>query len=170
MLLVRNREFPSLWGEGGGGGALRAILRGCICVNAIHARTPCGIPERRPCLNILGSNSTCMLRQDPPPWFEFLAIFDLFAPWYRRSGEAPSVKISFKEFKGKVGQMCHLSCLLAWGFYTELYTKSAVSESSIALGRLNLTFLPLGLSPLNLAHLFSMLLATKFASDFLIFA
>ena len=45
-----------------------------------------------------------------------------------------------KKFKGKVGQMCHQSCSLALGFYTKLCTKSAVSESSIALGRLNLTF------------------------------
>ena len=29
-----------------------------------------------------------------PPWFEFLVIFDFFAPWYRRNGEASSVKIS----------------------------------------------------------------------------
>ena len=29
-----------------------------------------------------------------PPWFEFLVIFDFFAPWYRRSKEASSVKIS----------------------------------------------------------------------------
>ena len=34
------------------------------------------------------------LRQDPPPpWFEFLVIFDFFAPWYRRGWEASSVKI-----------------------------------------------------------------------------
>ena len=32
------------------------------------------------------------LRQDPP-WFEFLVIFDFFAPWYRNR-EASSVKIS----------------------------------------------------------------------------
>ena len=32
------------------------------------------------------------LRQDPP-WFEFLVIFDFFAPWYRRGREASSVKI-----------------------------------------------------------------------------
>ena len=36
--------------------------------------------------------------------------------------------------------MHHRSCSLAFGFYTKLYTKSAVSESSITLGRLNLTF------------------------------
>ena len=29
-----------------------------------------------------------------PPWFEFLVIFHFFAPWYRRSREASSVKIS----------------------------------------------------------------------------
>ena len=34
------------------------------------------------------------LRQDPPPpWFEFLVIFDFFAPWYRKGREASSVKI-----------------------------------------------------------------------------
>ena len=33
------------------------------------------------------------LRQDPP-WFEFLVIFDFFAPWYKTSREASSVKIS----------------------------------------------------------------------------
>ena len=27
-----------------------------------------------------------------PPWFEFLVIFDFFAPWYRRGWEASSVK------------------------------------------------------------------------------
>ena len=33
-----------------------------------------------------------ILRQDPP-WFEFLVIFDFFAPWYRRGWEVSSVKI-----------------------------------------------------------------------------
>ena len=66
-----------------------------------------------------------------------------------------------KQFEGKVGQMCHRSCSLAWGFYTKLYTKSAVSESSIALGRLKLLFLPLRLSLWHLAHLFIMFMATK---------
>ena len=28
-----------------------------------------------------------------PPWFEFLVIFDFFAPWYRRGWEASSAKI-----------------------------------------------------------------------------
>ena len=53
---------------------------------------------------------------------------------------------------------------------SKLYTKSAISESSIALGRLNLTFLSLGLSLWNLAHLFIMFMATKLASDFFNFA
>ena len=29
-----------------------------------------------------------------PPWFEFLVIFYFFAPWYRKSRDASSVKIS----------------------------------------------------------------------------
>ena len=41
-----------------------------------------------------------------------------------------------------------------------LNTKSPDSESSIAIGRLHLTFLPLGLSLWNLAHLFIMFMAT----------
>ena len=41
------------------------------------------------------------LRQDPP-WFEFLVIFDFFAPWYRRGREASSVKICLKNSKEKL--------------------------------------------------------------------
>ena len=41
------------------------------------------------------------LRQDPP-WFEFLVIFDFFAPWYRKSREASSVKISWTNSKEKL--------------------------------------------------------------------
>ena len=37
-----------------------------------------------------------------PPWFEFLVIFDFFAPWYRKSKEASSVKISWKNSKEKL--------------------------------------------------------------------
>ena len=33
------------------------------------------------------------IKAGPPPWFEFLVIFDFFAPWYRKSREASSVKI-----------------------------------------------------------------------------
>ena len=45
----------------------------------------------------------------------------------------------------------------------KFYTQSAISESSIARGRLNLTFLPLRLALWNLAHLqlFTMFMATK---------
>ena len=62
-----------------------------------------------------------------------------------------------------------LACI---GFNTKLCTKSAVFKSSIALGRLYLTLLPLGLSLWNLAHLFIMFMATKRclgASDVFIF-
>ena len=54
-------------------------------------------------------------------------------------------------------------------FLCKVVHKTAVSESSIAFARLNLTFLPLGLSWWNFAHLFIMFVATKVASDFLIF-
>ena len=57
-----------------------------------------------------------------------------------------------------------LPCL---GFlYKRLYTKLAVSERSVELARLNVTFVPLGLSLGNLAHLFSMLLATNYCLRF----
>ena len=56
------------------------------------------------------------------------------------------MKILSKNSKEKGGQMCHRSCSLAYGFCTKLYTKAAVSESSIVLARLNLTFKPLGIS------------------------
>ena len=46
-------------------------------------------------------------------------------------------------------------------FLYKVVHKTAVSESSIALARLNLTFLPLGLSLWNLAHLFIMFMATN---------
>ena len=52
------------------------------------------------------------------------------------------VKISQENSKEKLVKLCHQSCSLALDFYTKLYTKSAVSESSIAiaLGGLNLPF------------------------------
>ena len=99
------------------------------------------------------------LRQDPLDlsFWSFLT----FLHHGIEEGERHHLWKFHKKFKGKVGQMCHQSCSLALGFYTKLFTKSAVSESSIALGRLNLTFLSLGLSLWNLAHLFIMFMATK---------
>ena len=48
----------------------------------------------RPKMTKIASRGGPALRQDPPPpWFEFLVIFDFFAPWYRRGWEASSVKI-----------------------------------------------------------------------------
>ena len=35
-----------------------------------------------------------------PPWFEFLVIFDVFAPWYRKRREAFSVKV-YKKIRRK---------------------------------------------------------------------
>ena len=42
--------------------------------------------------HIVQDPQSASLRQDPP-WFEFLVIFDFFAPWYSRDWEASSVKI-----------------------------------------------------------------------------
>ena len=48
------------------------------------------------CANAGAVTLACMhvLFKAGPPWFEFLIIFDFFAPWYRRSREASSVKLS----------------------------------------------------------------------------
>ena len=81
--------------------------------------------------------------QEDPPWFEFLVIFLLifFAPRWRRSRRASSVKQkkSNKRSKEEVGLMRDRSCSLVEGFYTKLYTKSTISESSIAFARLKTT-------------------------------
>ena len=45
------------------------------------------------------------------PWFEFLVIFDFFAPWYGRSEEASSVKISLKNAKE---QLVKCTTEVAW--------------------------------------------------------
>ena len=60
-------------------------LQGHTCPLPSHAAARClsGRPEA----------TISILRQDPP-WFEFLVIFDFFAPWYRRRRDAFSVKIS----------------------------------------------------------------------------
>ena len=61
-------------------------------------------------------------------------------------------------------------CWLVKVFKQSVHTKSAVSKIWMALARLIFTFWPLGISSLNLAHLFIMLMATKLFSDFLVFA
>ena len=95
-----------------------------------------------------------------PPGLEFLVIFDFFAPCYGRRKEAFSVKKSQKNSKEKLAK-CATKLLDYIRFLYKVVQKSAVSENSIALGRLNLTFLPLRLSLWNLAHLFIMFMATK---------
>ena len=54
--------------------------------------------HRRPA----GLQATSDLVKAGPPWLEFLVIFDVFAPWYRRGREASSVKISLKNLKEKL--------------------------------------------------------------------
>ena len=56
---------------------------------------------------------------------------------------------------------CQMACSLVLGFYTKSYTKWALSESSIVLARLNLTFYLLGASTRDLAHSFIMVMDTK---------
>ena len=60
----------------------------------------------------------------------------------------------------KSWSMCHRSWALAYGLYKVVH-KIGRLRKLIALARLNLTFLPLGLSFWNLAHLFIMFMATK---------
>ena len=57
--------------------------------------------------------------------------------------------------------MRHQSSSILLGFLYKVVHKTALSESSITLARLNLTFLPLGLTPWNLAHSFMMFLARQ---------
>ena len=76
------------------------------------------------------------LRQDPP-WFEFLVIFD-----FLHGIEKVETHLLGK-FHKKILVKCATEVAHLQGFYTKLYTKTAVSESSMALGRFNLTFLPL---------------------------
>ena len=64
--------------------------------------------------------------------------------------------------KGKVGQMCHQSCLPVYESSIQgCKEKSAVSRRSILLLRLHLTLLPFGITPYYLAHLLIMLTDTK---------
>ena len=82
---------------------------------------------------------TCFLRQDPLD-LSFWSFLTFLHHGIEEVERHLLWKFYKKKFEGKVGQMCHQSWSLALGFYAKLYTKSAVSESSIALARLNLTF------------------------------
>ena len=63
----------------------------------------CWMLEKHQALTAFQHVSLLFLRQDPPPpWFEFLVIFDFFAPWYRKCREASSVKISWKNSNEKL--------------------------------------------------------------------
>ena len=39
--------------------------------------------QKWPKTQIKGGGGSCL--KAGPPWFEFLVIFDFFAPWYRKS-------------------------------------------------------------------------------------
>ena len=76
-----------------------------------------------------------ILRQDPP-WFEFMVTFFCTMVCMLKKWRGIFCKKAHKEFKGKVGQMCHRSCSLAWALFTKLYTSSAVSHLNVQLLRL----------------------------------
>ena len=80
------------------------------------------------------------LRQEPPLDLSFWSFLTFLHHGIEEVERHLLWKFYKKKFEGKIGQMCHWSRSLAYGFYTKLYTKSAVSESSIALARLNLIF------------------------------
>ena len=48
----------------------------------------------------------------PPPWFEFLVIFDFLHHGIEKVEGRILCENCIKKFKGKVGQMCHWSCSL----------------------------------------------------------
>ena len=114
---------------------------------------------------VIAAISVRDLRQDSL-YLSFWSFSTFFAPWYRRSREASSVKISQKNSKEKL-----VKCA------TEVARLHKVSiQSCTQIGRLRkfncareIEF-KLRLSLWNLAHLFIMFMATKVASDFLIFA
>ena len=108
------------------------------------------------------------LRQPGPPWFEFLVLFDFLHHGIEEVERHLLWKIH-KNSKEKLVK-CAPKLLTCIGFLYKVVAKTTVSDSSMALGRFNLTFLSLELSLWNLAYLFIMFMATKFASDFLIFA
>ena len=95
-----------------------------------------------------------------PPWFEFLATFDLLAPWYRRGREASSVKISYQNSKEKLVKWATEVARLHKVLYKVVHKIGRLRKFNRAR-EIELNFLPLGLCSWNLAHLFIMSMATK---------
>ena len=74
-------EFPSEWSTCGA--CIRLMIDIGVKLRVTEIQTyPC-----------VGTSHKSQGRTPPPPWFEFLVVFDFFAPWYRRGWEASSVKI-----------------------------------------------------------------------------
>ena len=117
--------------------------------------------------NVLPKNTSLRpLRQDPPPldlsFWSFLTFLH-----YGIEEVQTHLRWKFhKKIQRKSWSNVPPKLLACIGFLYKVVHKTAVSESSIALARLNLTFLPFGLSPWNLAHLFIMFLATKHCLKF----
>ena len=119
------------------------------------------------CSKFWVKKSICVyVRMQDPPWFEFL-VFLTFLHHGIEQAERHLLWKFHKKFQRKRWSNVPPKLLACKRFlYKVVQKKTAVSESSIALGRLNLTFLLLGLSLWNLAHVFIMFMATKFASAF----
>ena len=109
------------------------------------------------------------LRQDPPLDLGFWS----FLTFLHRGIEEVERHLLWKfhkNFKGKVGQMCHRTKVARLHKVSiQSCTQKRLSPKVQSLSRGWITFLPLGLSLWNLAHLFIMFMAPKLASDFLIF-
>ena len=114
-------------------------------------------------LKVWSLKSEATLRQDPLIWV-FGHFFDFFALWYRRGREASSVKILYKKFESWSNVPPKL--LACIGFPYKVVHKIGHLRKFNRSREIEFNFLPLGLSPWNLAHLFSMLLATEVSLRF----
>ena len=103
------------------------------------------------------------------PWFDFLVVF-VFLHHGKEEVKRHLLWKFHKNIQRKNWSNVPPKLLTCIGFLYKVVHKTAVSESSMALGRFNLTFLSLGQSLWNLAHLFIMFMAAKLASEILIFA
>ena len=72
---------------------LKLLLLTHRCVHSIASPLLCRQHKLRTQANSTYRTTRGQTFKAGPPWFEFLVIFDFFAPWYRRGREASSVEI-----------------------------------------------------------------------------
>ena len=113
------------------------------------------------CDTLLLSKRVCPeLRQDPPLDLSFWS-FLTFLHHGIEEVERHLLWKFHKQIQRKSWSNVPPKLVACIRFLYKVVHKTAVSESSIALARLNLTFFPPGLSLWNLPHLFIMFMATK---------